>query len=123
MEIDFANQSNGLISRQLKKASFIKYFKSIADTKNPNTKGSWDNTLKHIEEFHGSKLRFEDVTERWLERFGSYLLDNLVQNSARTYIQKVSTALNQAVKQKIIPNNPYKYISKPKKEEKEMVFL
>jgi len=48
LEIDLANQSNGLISRQLKKASFIIYFQSLADTKTPNTKGSWENTLKHI---------------------------------------------------------------------------
>ena len=47
LEIDLANQSNGLISRQLKKASFIKYFQSIADTKSPNTKVAWENTLKH----------------------------------------------------------------------------
>lgn len=123
LEIDLANQSNGLISRQLKKASFIKYFQSIADTKSPNTKGSWDNTLKHIETFHGNKLKFEDVTERWLERFSEYLNERLSQNSARTYLQKVNTALKQAVKQKIILNNPYNYVTKLKKEEKEMVYL
>ena len=123
LEIDLANQSNGLIRRQFKKASFIKYFQSIADTKNPNTKGSWDNTLKHIEEFHGTKLKFEDVNERWLERFSDYLNKKLSQNSARTYLQKVNTALKQAVKQKIIINNPYDYVSKLKKEEKEMVYL
>jgi integrase/recombinase XerD len=123
LEIDLANQSNGLISRQLKKASFIKYFQSIADTKSSNTKGSWNNTLKHIEDFHGSKLKFEDVTERWLERFSDYLSKRLSQNSTRTYLQKVNTALNQAVKQKVIIDNPFKYVSKLKKEETEMVYL
>ena len=31
--------------------------------------------------------------------------------------------MNQAVKQKIIIDNPFKYIDKPKREEKEMIFL
>lgn len=123
LEIDLANQSNGLISRQLKKASFIIYFQSLADTKTPNTKGSWENTLKHIKDFHGSKLRFQDVNERWLERFTDYLSKRLSANSTRTYLQKVNTALNQAVKQKIILDNPFKYVTKLKKEEKEMVYL
>ena len=123
MEIDLANQSNGLISRQLKKASFIKYFESLANTKSPNTKVAWGNTLKHMKDFHGSKLRFEDVTERWIERFTEYLNKRLSQNSSRTYLQKLNTALKHAVKQKIIVNNPYDYVSKVKKEEKEMVYL
>ncbi|PVW12165.1 tyrosine-type recombinase/integrase [Marixanthomonas spongiae] len=123
LEIDLANQSNGIISRKLKKASFLDYFNELAEKKNPNTKSTWNNALKHIIEFHGPKLKFEDVTERWLEKFSQYLQSNLSQNSARTYFQKVRTALNQAVKHKIILNNPTRFIDSPKKEEKEMVFL
>ena len=123
LEIELGNQSVGLISRQLKKASFIKYFETLAKKKNPNTKSTWDTTLTHIIDFHGNKLKFEDVTERWLEKFTNYLLENVSTNSTRTYLQKVSTDLNQAVKQKIIIDNPFKYIDKPKMEEKEMIFL
>lgn len=123
LEIELANQSSGLVSRQLKKASFINYFESLTKKKSPNTRGTWETTLKHIEDFQGKKLKFEDVTERWLEKFSSYLLNEVSQNSAITYLQKVNAALNLAVKQKIIVENPYKFISKPKKEEKEMVFL
>ena len=61
LEIELGNQSVGLISRQLKKASFIKYFESLANKKNPNTKSTWESSLKHIIEFHGDKLKFEDV--------------------------------------------------------------
>lgn len=45
LEIDLANQSNGIISRQLKKANFILYFEELSKKKNPNTKTTWDNTL------------------------------------------------------------------------------
>ncbi|MBJ6368139.1 tyrosine-type recombinase/integrase [Snuella sedimenti] len=124
LEIELANKSTGLISRELKKASFINFFEEQAKKKSPNTKIAWDNTLKHIIDFHGKKLRFEDVTENWLEKFSEYLLSSdLSQNSVRTYLQKVSTALNQAVKQKIILVNPFNYIDKLKKEENEMVYL
>ena len=123
LEIDLANQSTGLITRQLQKASFIEYFKRISETKSPNTKTAWDNTLLHIIKFHGKKLKFEDVTEHWIERFTKHLLSNVSQNSARTYLQKISSALNMAVKHKIILENPYKFINKPKKEEKEVIYL
>ncbi|WP_400070390.1 tyrosine-type recombinase/integrase [Zobellia russellii] len=123
LEIDLANQSSGLISRDLNKASFINFFQSILETKTPNTKGTWDNTLKHIIAFHGEKLRFVDISENWLENFKNYLLENVSQNSARTYLQKVSTALNLAVKKKIIFENPLKFIDRPKLEEQEMVYL
>ncbi len=123
LEIDLANQSNGIISRKLKKASFIDFFRSLGNTKEPNTKVAWENTLKHIIRFQGKKLTFENITEDWLEKFSKFLLKEVSQNSARTYLQKISTALNQAVKLKIISHNPYHHISPPKKEEIEMVFL
>lgn len=123
LEIELANQSNGILSRQYKKASFIKYFESLAEKKTPNTKSNWDSTLSYIIAFHGKKLKFEDVNERWLEKFSEYLLKEVSQNTARTYLQKVSTALNQAVKHKIILVNPFNFIDKPKMEEKEMVYL
>lgn len=123
LEIELANQSNGIISRKLKKASFIEFFQSIAETKSPNTKVAWDNTLKHIISFNGKKLKFEDVNEHWIQSFTLYLLKHLSQNSTRTYLQKVSTALNLAVRQKIISSNPFQFLQQPKKEEKEMTFL
>lgn len=123
LEIELANQSSGLVSRQLKKASFIEYFESLTKKKSPNTQGVWETTLKHIIDFHGKKLKFEDITERWLEKFSNNLLAKVSQNSAITYLQKINAALNQAVKQKIIVENPFRFVSKPKKVEKEMVYL
>ena len=52
LEIELGNQSVGLISRQLKKASFINCFETLTKKKNPNTKATWESTLNHIIEFH-----------------------------------------------------------------------
>lgn len=123
LEIELANKSNGIISRKLRKANFIEYFEMVMDKKSPNTKVAWENTLKHIKAFQGKKLAFENVNEVWLEKFTGYLLKHVSQNSARTYLQKISTTLNQAVKEKIISFNPYHHTDTLKKEEKEVVFL
>ncbi len=123
LEIELANKSNGIISRKLRKANFVEYFEFIMVKKSPNTKVAWENTLKYIVAFQGKKLAFENLNELWLERFTKYLLQNVSQNSARTYLQKISTALNQAVKEKIISFNPYHHTDTLKKEEKEVVFL
>jgi len=123
LEIELGNSKNGLISRKLQKANFIEYFEKLGNTKSPNTKTSWDNTLKHLIIFQGTKIKFEDVTSNWLQKFIDYLNDEVSNNSAFTYFNKVNAALNQAVKQKIILENPAKYIDRPKKEENEMVYL
>lgn len=123
LEIELANNSNGLISRQLKKASFIKYFESLKDKKSKNTKTTWNNILNHIEAFQGKKLTFENVTISWIEKFSEYLLEVVSQNSAKMYMQKINAALNQAVKEGIIIENPYKFINKLKSEETEMIYL
>ncbi len=123
LEIELGNTKNGLVSRQLQKANFIDYFKTIANKKDKNTKATWDNTLKHLIEFQGKKLSFENVTTNWAENFLNYLKSELSTNSVLTYFNKINAALNQAVKEKIIVDNPIKYIDRPKKEETEIVFL
>ncbi len=51
------------VYKKWQKASFINYFETLTNKKSPNTKSAWDNTLNHIINFHGHKLKFEDVTE------------------------------------------------------------
>lgn len=123
LEIELGNSKNGLVSRHLQKSSFIDYFKKLTEKKSTNTKVAWGNTLKHIIKFNGNKLTFEDVSENWLEKFLEYLENHLATNSVLTYYNKVNATLNQAVKDKIIIENPSKYIHRPRKEEKEMSFL
>lgn len=123
LEIELGNSKNGLTSRQLLKANFIDYFILQRDKKSTNTKSSWDTTLKHLIDFQGKKLQFEDVSVSWLENFLSYLNNVVSSGSVMTYFNKVNASLNQAVKDRILIENPAKYISKPQKEEKEMVFL
>lgn len=123
LEIELGNAKNGLVSRQLQKANFIQYFETLGSKKEPNTKIAWDNTLKHLIAFQGKKISFENITVKWLENFLNHLKKDLSNNSVFTYFKKINAALNQAVKEKIITENPCKYINGPKKEETEIVFL
>jgi integrase len=124
LEIELGNSKNGLVSRQLQKANFIEYFEKQMTKKTQQTKVAWDNTLKHIIKFHGKKISFENVTMTWLENFLTYLKNQeLSNNSIDVYFKKVNATLNQAVKEKIIIENPIRYIEKPKKEETEILFL
>ncbi|NIK91165.1 tyrosine-type recombinase/integrase [Mangrovimonas sp. CR14] len=123
LEIELGNSKNGLVSRQLQKANFIEYFKKLGDSKTDNTKTTWDNTYKHLISFQGRKIKFEDVSPNWLQKFIEHLNDEVSNNSTFTYFNKVNAALNKAVKEKIILENPAIHIDRPKKEENEMVYL
>lgn len=123
LEIELATCKAGMISRQLKKSNFIDFFKIEVERKNGSTKVGWRNVLCHIVLYQGKFIKFEDVTVSWLEGFQVYLLGKMENNSALTYMAKVSAALNEAVKQKIIFENPIRSINTLKMEEKEIKFL
>ncbi|PIE50509.1 MAG: hypothetical protein CSA38_02615 [Flavobacteriales bacterium] len=124
LEIELGNSKHGLVSRKLQKGNFIDYFKQLGSKKTNKTKIAWDNTLKHLIEFQGKKITFENISISWIENFIEYLKkEGLSNNSIVTYFNKVNATLNQAVKEKIILENPIKYIDKPKKVETEIIFL
>jgi len=123
LEIELGNKKEGLISRQLLKANFITFVEELSKKKKESTRNSWIGAIKHMKEFHGPKIKFEDVTTSFLEDFQDYLLTKISSNGAITYLNSLNAALNFAVKKKIIYENPYRFADKPKKEETEMVFL
>lgn len=124
LEIELANTRNGLVSRQLQKANFIEYFEKLGNKKSEKTKTAWDNTLKHLIEFQGKILTFENISTKWFENFIEHLKSKgLSNNSIITYTNKLNATLNQAIKEKIIVENPLKYANRPKKEDTEIVFL
>ncbi|QMU63035.1 MAG: tyrosine-type recombinase/integrase [Flavobacteriaceae bacterium] len=124
LEIELGNAKNGLVSRQLQKANFILYFEKLGNKKSEKTKTAWDNTLKHLIKFQGKKLTFENISVSWIENFIEYLKSKeLANNSIVTYTNKINATLNQAIKEKIIVENPIRFIERPKKKETEIVFL
>jgi len=123
LEIELGNKKEGLISRQLLKGDFFKFLEGLSKKKKENTRNSWIGVLNHLKEFHGPKIKFEDVTTSFLEDFQDYLLTKVSANASITYLNSINAGLNYAVKNKIIHENPYQFADKPRKEETNMVFL
>ncbi|MCX6141997.1 MAG: site-specific integrase [Ignavibacteriales bacterium] len=107
-QLDFQADQHGLSGTHKRKASFIKYLHTQADERTkPNTKASWECAIGHFADFAGEGIVFGNVTPQLLDNFKSYLLNHVKSpNSAHTYLSRIKTALNQAVKDNILPRNP-----------------
>lgn len=104
------------------KADFLDYFEILARGK-PSGERAWWNTLKHLKDFTGGKhTPIKAITETWCEDFRDYLLKHISPNTAHTYFSKLKAALNRAVKERILRDNPAAGIS-IKKQEIERTFL
>ena len=110
------------------KEDFIKYYESNCKDR------AYKSSLARIKEFAKNKLidgrlPFNKVDENFCEDYRNWLFtkeyktDTLYKNNTVwVTILKLKTVLNKAVKEKIIPFNPAKYV-KVKVEETEKVFL
>lgn len=125
-EIEISNNCYGLSSLNRRKESFIDYMHEVA--KNRNTSKSnyeiWLACIKHLSKFLGNKkLNFENANQKFLEDFKQYLLIRLKPNSASSYFNKVKATFNQAVRDKIIVNNPSEDVKGISPEESEREYL
>jgi integrase len=131
-------QDNGLIDKKRKLADFIEWYetrylknKINARTKKPNPRLT--STILNIKLFMGARLvktqvikngrkywkqaltsckplSFVHITEQWCMTFQEFLLQRVSNNTAWDYMSALFTALEKAVKQEIIPNNPMRKI-------------
>jgi len=106
-QLDFQADAHGLSGTHNRKASFFKYLKAMAERKTkPNTKASWERAIGHFGDFAGEGIVFGDVKAELLEKFKAYLLNRVSANAAHTYLSRIKTALNEAVKDNILTVNP-----------------
>jgi integrase len=59
-------------------------------------------------------LLFSAVTPEWIKGFTRWLLERVQNNTARNYLIDMFTGLEDAVRQDIIPFNPFRKL--PKKD-------
>ncbi len=116
-EIEINNNQYGMIPTFKSNIDFVKYFEQKA-----GNDIYWKKVLYHLKNYtRGIKL--SAVDEKWLKSFQDYLLTKVKVNSVHNYFIYINLALNKAVKEKLIPDNPCKYIDKLKMEEVEKVYL
>lgn len=108
-QLDLQAETHGLTGTHNRKASFVKYLKDQAERRtSPNTRASWEQAIECFEDFAGEVVAFGDLTPQLFEKFKSYLLNHkhLSPNSANVYLARIKTALNEAVRDSLLPINP-----------------
>lgn len=106
-QLDLQAESHGLTGTHNRKAGFLKYLNAQAELRtSPNTKASWKRAIECFEDFAGAGVVFGDLTPHLFEKFKTYLLNRLSANSALVYLARIKTALNEAVRENLLPVNP-----------------
>lgn len=103
-EIELMEQHTGFELTSFKdKANFIEYFTNLAQKRSHH---NWDSCLKHLTEFTGFSLPFKKIDRKFCGDFKEHLLTKVENNTAQSYFAKFKAALNAAVNDGIIKENP-----------------
>ncbi|MBA3704724.1 MAG: site-specific integrase [Bacteroidetes bacterium] len=131
-EIALFDKEQGMPSLINQKMNFIDYFSHVMNGKEEiKTKETWNNTLNYLKTYFRKGISFDKLNEEHLTGFLSYIQNlkkedgtkKLKNGTLITYFNKITTALNQAVKEKKIYRNPANNVQKIKKLETKKVFL
>lgn len=109
----------GMKSAQGKYRDFVHYFEML--TRKRESSGinfnHWFSTYKHLKEYSISqKCRpsFHQINKEWLEDFKEYLLERISQNSAASYFNILRHGIHEAMRDKLISEDPLRYVQSPK---------
>ena len=113
---------HGLIPSFKRNADFVAYFKKLGESKSRSSK-VWRNVLNYLEVFTGGRVVFKNIDELWLEKWQRFLLEKVSRNTAVDYYSLTKAALNQAVRDRIIQDNPCRRVQNIKRQDTERNFL
>ena len=126
-EYELIIKESGLSDHKKRLADFIVFFDNVIHNEKKSHR-MWVSSLKHVQRYIGdnTRLPFIEITEQWILDYQKHLLSLVSINSAFNYLNTFNIALNIAVTQKIIRENPFKSIPKHqklKRQEVERTFL
>jgi integrase len=78
---------------------------------------------KHIIDFGGNQICFQDITPLFCRKFKDYLLGRIKASTVKTYFSCLKATINRAIKEDIISDNPCKNISIKAQEAKKEFLL
>ena len=114
-QLELAHNQHGFNAPHKKKVDFMAYFEKDRDTFKDSTRRQYNNLYKKLMAYTGGQLEFGDITPEWVEGFRDFLLEELGNNTARTYFAMFKASLKRAVP-KIIPENPARHVTNITKE-------
>lgn len=122
-------EDNGLVDKRKKNILFVPYYcehYNVFDKDGKLTKGittNYSSTVYNINLFMGKKpLPISRINAEWMKGFEKFLLGRVQANTALAYLFTVNTVLNEAVRKKIIPSNPWHDIPRHERLRKQDVF-
>ncbi len=96
----------GLVDKEKREDDFVQFFSDFMDSKRVNHHRR--TTINWLRKFtKGRRFSITQVTAMWLKSFEQYLLRSVSVNTALTYLRNINVALNELVRQQIIPRNPW----------------
>lgn len=132
MEIYSDYEKEQLLIKQLAEIDFVEYYRTLANKRRSSNHDNWISALKYLERFSGGKLKFGDLSERWLDDFKEFLLNTesrqskkvvLSQNTALSYFNKIKAALKQAYKDGLLRHDLNSKVSSIKQADTRREYL
>ena len=115
-------RDNGLVDKVKRKADFIHWFEQYLKDRNLRSKRN-KAVLKHLRDFTDDcPLPFNTINVELINDFSRYLLSKVGNNTAADYIKNISTALEEAVRQDIIMQNPIRKIPRHERIKRQSVY-
>ena len=105
MENEIVCTDYNLPNHKNNRLNFVEYYNKITNEK-PAGRSAWYNSYKKLNKFTKGNLRFFEIGDKWLEDYKTFLLKEVSPNTAHHYFANLRTALNTAVREKIIVSNP-----------------
>jgi integrase len=133
-QIELQSSTHGLISPASKQIDFLKHFAAETEERyNIDVDyTSWISTLQHLKRFLGENIiLMHEIDKNWLEQFKKHLLykakksnlENISQNTAHHYFNRVLNCLKEAYSKRLIPENPTENVDYIEKLDTKKEFL
>lgn len=134
--VEIQNDDNGFKSDYKEETSFFEFYQLLTDErKNANTSKNykaWMSALYHLKRYErNEKIKFSDITPKWVQGFKDFLNKEigvqtkqpLKENTKHNYFVKLAVCFHEAIKRRIIRDNPMVGIKGFKAEQGERMYL
>lgn len=134
--IEIQNGDNGFKSDYSPDTSFFEFYKMLTEERRKastsKTYKAWMSALYHLKRYErNGKIRFSQITPKWVQGFKDYLdkaeskLDGkpLKENTKHGYFVKLTVCFHEAIRRRIIRDNPMTGIRGFKAEQGERMYL
>lgn len=116
------HRGTSFINDVTEKMSFLKFFEEKLTVKNNST---YDVAYKELNKYTNGKLSFAQVDLTFLNKFRDYLKSHSKKsdNTVITYVNRMKIIWNEARKERFTSRNPFEFLSLPKKNNPDKVYL